>query len=136
MEIVDLISYYIYEDTKDPMSSMSHSSLGMKYGGSVSKEIEVEVIKLDDLLEKLGIKSVDLVCVDVEGWELEVLGGLNLDKYKPKVVVLENYRRLPDYSQYMSGKNYTHNTSADFNEIYVRSDDAIRENDSTEPVEE
>ena len=34
-------------------------------------------------------KIIDFLSIDVEGHELEVLKGLNFEKYKPKVIVVE-----------------------------------------------
>ena len=34
-----------------------------------------------------------MLAADVEGWELEVLGGLDVARYRPKVMILENYLR-------------------------------------------
>ena len=38
---------------------------------------------------KFRNKEIDFLSVDVEGVELEVLQGLNLDIYKPKIIVVE-----------------------------------------------
>jgi FkbM family methyltransferase len=111
--------FYIFADKED---SMSHSSLGMRYGAGKESlvEIDVEVITLDSLMQKLNINSIDLACIDVEGWEIEVLDGFDLDKYKPHVILLENYTSNPDYGKYMTSKNYTFHTRLYHNEIYVR----------------
>jgi hypothetical protein len=45
--------------------------------------------------------------VDVEGWELEVLDGLDLEKYRPRVMVIENLFRDRKYRAYMRAKGYT-----------------------------
>jgi len=37
---------------------------------------DVKQIKLDDFLEKKGITKIDFIKIDVEGYELEVLEGL------------------------------------------------------------
>ena len=34
-------------------------------------------------------KEIDFLSIDVEGYEIEVLQGLDFNKYKPKLVVLE-----------------------------------------------
>ena len=71
-------------------------------------------------MQKLNIDSIDLACIDVEGWEIEVLDGFDLDKYKPHVIVLENYTSNPEYGKYMTSRNYTFHTRLYHNEIYVR----------------
>ncbi len=81
---------------------------------------KVNVRKLDTILESLGVEHVDLVAVDVEGWELAVMRGFNTKKYKPKVVVLENYLHKNEYVQYMSGLGYVLSTRIEYNYIFKR----------------
>ena len=57
---------------------------------------------LDDVLKENGIRSVDLIKVDVEGAELEVLKGLNntLKKQNPKLIIevlKRDKRKIADY---------------------------------------
>ena len=33
--------------------------------------------------------KIDFLCIDVEGHELDVIKGLNLNKYRPSVIVVE-----------------------------------------------
>ena len=64
----------------------------------------------------------DLVTVDVEGWELSVMRGLSMDRYKPKVVILENVFDDAAYRTFMAERGYWISGRVDFNEIYVRGD--------------
>ena len=41
------------------------------------------------MLEKNNVKIIDYLNIDVEGHELDVLEGFNIEKYKPKVVSIE-----------------------------------------------
>jgi FkbM family methyltransferase len=50
----------------------------------------VNVASLNDILEKHGkSRTIDFIKVDVEGWELQVLRGLNLRRYRPTIFVVE-----------------------------------------------
>ena len=40
-------------------------------------------------MDKIPITNIDLLSIDVEGFELKVLQGLNLEKYNPNIIVLE-----------------------------------------------
>ena len=51
------------------------------------KEYEVDVTTLENII---CFNTFDLLLVDVEGAEMEVLQGINLNKYKPSYVMLEN----------------------------------------------
>jgi FkbM family methyltransferase len=50
---------------------------------------EIEVISLDDFVEKTSIKTVDLIKIDVEGFELNVLKGAqhSLRRFRPTLFV-------------------------------------------------
>ncbi len=49
--------------------------------------ITVEVRRLDTILAEHvpDLQHLDVVSVDVEGWELEVLDGLSFDRFRPTV---------------------------------------------------
>jgi len=43
--------------------------------------IKVAVDKLENILTELNINHIDFISIDTEGTEIDVLLGLNLDKY-------------------------------------------------------
>ena len=102
---------------------LGFSSLGVRYNGSdgqARQEITVDTIRLDTLLEKLNIDKIDFLSIDVEGWEIEVLKGFSIEKYQPKVVVLENYILTELYVGYMLAKGYKLHHKIDYNYIFIR----------------
>ncbi len=52
-------------------------------------EISVPVRTLTSILDECNIQEIDLLSLDVEGYELNVLKGLNFNKYKPKYMLIE-----------------------------------------------
>lgn len=54
-------------------------------------DIRVAAITLDAILESCGVKEIDVLSIDVEGHEKQVLEGFTLERYKPKVLCIENY---------------------------------------------
>lgn len=52
-------------------------------------EVEVEARTLTDLLDECSFRHVDFLSLDVEGYEIEVLRGLDLHKYKPAFLLIE-----------------------------------------------
>lgn len=52
---------------------------------------KIEVKTLEDVLDKHvdREKELDLLCIDTEGYDLNVLKGINLKKYKPKFICVE-----------------------------------------------
>jgi FkbM family methyltransferase len=49
----------------------------------------IQAYTLNTILEKHNVSKVDLLSIDVEGFEINVLRGLNFDKYKPQIVISE-----------------------------------------------
>ena len=58
--------------------------------------ISVNSITLTSILDELKIDKIDLFSLDVEGYELEVLKGLDFSKYSPNYIIIEIYS--DDYS--------------------------------------
>jgi FkbM family methyltransferase len=90
------------------------------YPKMVIENIKVDVKRLDTLLEELNINHIDFLSVDTEGWELEVMRGFNIQKYNPKVVVLENIEHLDEYNDYMKTFEYYLDNVIEYNYIYIK----------------
>jgi FkbM family methyltransferase len=113
-----------------PMGSFTYESFSslrvkpeynQKYGVvCIEDVIQVQCKPLDLILQEAGVDSIDLLSIDTEGWELEVMRGFSVDKYKPKVVLLENYFHDPDYTAHMKGIGYILDKVVEYNYIYVR----------------
>ena len=54
-----------------------------------TEEFTISTATLDDVLESLDVTNVDFFSLDVEGYEVQVLKGLTLEKYLPKVMLIE-----------------------------------------------
>lgn len=56
-----------------------------------SRPNKVKALTLDTILKNNHpeLKNIDALLIDVEGWELDVLKGFNIEQYMPKVMVLE-----------------------------------------------
>lgn len=71
--------------------------------------IEVPAITLNKLLENHNIKNIDFFSLDVEGYEISVLNGFNIEKYLPTYVLIETTtfeNRIKTILEYMENKNY------------------------------
>lgn len=86
--------------------------------------IKVRLRRLDTILADHApfVDAIDILCVDVEGWELEVLSGLNFQRYRPKVMIIENMFFEASYNVFMKERGYTLWRTILFNEVYVRRD--------------
>lgn len=49
----------------------------------------VMVMPLDSILMDQKIENIDLLVIDVEGSEIEVLQGFSIDRYSPKMIIIE-----------------------------------------------
>lgn len=115
---------------KGNVSFESFSSLGIKesYANLTDdldvKKIKVNLRKLDTLLKTYApnIASIDILSIDVEGWELEVIDGLDVEKYQPRVMIVENLFNERKYSKYMKDINYVLWKRIYPNDVYVRND--------------
>jgi FkbM family methyltransferase len=73
-------------------------------------ELKTEINGLVDSVELLNkINNIDLFSLDVEGYELEVLKGLDFSKYSPKYLLIEIYSK--DYDEIF---NYLQNNKYEF----------------------
>jgi FkbM family methyltransferase len=54
------------------------------------EKIKVQTTTLSDILANENVDYFDFLSIDVEGAELEVLLGLDLKKYRPKLILLED----------------------------------------------
>ncbi|MBS1682687.1 MAG: FkbM family methyltransferase [Bacteroidetes bacterium] len=95
----------------------AHEGLATFYLGDrkVKNSFEVQLKKLDDEIESLGIKKIDFIKIDVEGSELPALKGSlqSINKWKPIILVEVNeptYRAagysLDELQRFFSEINY------------------------------
>jgi FkbM family methyltransferase len=68
-----------------------YSSLLPVREGSVEREIQVRIRTLDSILAESGIEGLDFLSIDVEGFEVEVLRGLSLERRRPKLILIEDH---------------------------------------------
>tara|TARA_R110002096_G_scaffold11890_3_gene43350 strand:- start:286 stop:933 length:648 start_codon:yes stop_codon:yes gene_type:complete len=73
-----------------------------------SNIVEVPCITVQELVDKHKIKEVDLFSLDVEGYELDVLNGIDFSLFRPKYYLIEmNYpKRKEAMLKYMEAKKY------------------------------
>lgn len=110
------------------ISYESFSSLGVRdeyralNPSIVTQAIRVDLRRLDTVLAAHApdVRRIDVLSVDVEGWELEVLAGFSLRVYEPTVVILENLVGNERYPEYMREHGYRLHEAIYPNEIYVR----------------
>ena len=84
-------------DDVDLMTSMAESSGDREeflsraelVQGISRKSTEVQCRTLSEILDEIGSPKIDLFSLDVEGFELQVLAGLDLSRHCPKILLIE-----------------------------------------------
>lgn len=89
-----------------------------------TRSVSVKVRRLDTILalHEPDIDHVDILAVDVEGWELNVMRGFSVAKYNPRVIVLENLFKKDEYMAYMQSVGYALWRHLEPNDVYVAVD--------------
>lgn len=68
---------------------VERTAAGVAQGWRDAYEAAVPARTLTSLLDEIGAPEVDLLSLDVEGFEPQVLAGLNLEKYPPRWILVE-----------------------------------------------
>jgi len=133
----DDVDFLVVEASDDyspgVLSAHSYSALGLKESfqnhlnlakaSFQQRHIKVSVRRLSRILAEHcpEIAQIDLLSVDVEGYELEVMRGLDLQQIPVRVIVLENLFDDPAYTDYMQSQGYRLHSRVHYNYIYVKS---------------
>ena len=85
ISIKDLYFYH----KKSPINTLDKKT-SERQTTSVKNIKKVQTTTLNSVLESANInKKIDVLCIDVEGHELEIIKGLDFKKYTPKIIVVE-----------------------------------------------
>lgn len=109
------------------VSYESLSSLAIKenYARTVAqmdvRKIKVKLRRLDSILQTHApqVAAIDILSVDVEGWELEVLAGLDFAKYRPRVLIIENLFNDPAYRTQINTYGYLLWRTVPPNDVFI-----------------
>lgn len=76
---------------KNPVMDYNHAKLGLEKQKDVEKvyEISVPARTLKSILEEVRVDEIDFLSLDVEGYELNVLKGMDLAIFRPKFILVE-----------------------------------------------
>jgi len=67
----------------------SHPARGLITAGRETYEVEVPARTLDDVLDAAGVHDLDLMVLDLEGYELAALEGIDFDRHRVGHLVIE-----------------------------------------------
>jgi FkbM family methyltransferase len=83
-----------------------HIAQGCEVQKIESYEVKVAAVTLNSILEKHKVKRIDLLSLDVEGFELQVLRGLNFNQFRPHFMLIEvrNRQKIDSFCRTVSYK--------------------------------
>jgi FkbM family methyltransferase len=123
-------SVFFVAEKVEQMSTLTltkkHHDWILEVGGTV-REINVQKKTLDHILIESGFQEVQFVVIDVEGYEMEVLKGFTIEKFKPRIVIIEDNSNQEDSSvpQYMEKRGYVNFKRTGVNDWYARENDSV-----------
>ena len=93
--------------------------------GVTLERIEVPQLTLDHILTECGVQRLDFATIDVEGFESSVLLGFDLERWHPRVVILEDNSRGLDRAVpvLMARRGYRRFRTTGVNDWYARASD-------------
>jgi FkbM family methyltransferase len=74
---------------KSTEADLEHVRKGREVQGVQSYEVKVPARTLTSILEQHGIGKIDFLSLDVEGYELNALKGLDFGRYRPRFMLIE-----------------------------------------------
>ncbi len=100
---------------------MSGITERVHYDGEVSGNYQVLCRRLADILEEYQVSEVDFMSLDVEGYELEALQGIDFERVLIRCIVLENVGKTQDVIRdYMLKQGYSLFARLWFDDIWVK----------------
>lgn len=90
IKIIDLdLMTLVADQSAGLIDTNSHVQLAEEVQGITAAEIVVRGVTLSELLEEQGNPQVTLFSLDVEGFEVDVLKGLDLSRHRPDFILVE-----------------------------------------------
>jgi FkbM family methyltransferase len=111
-------TFYIFGE--HPYASNSGIELRYAWDAGKREQPTVKVRTLDRLLEESGFPRLDLLTIDVEGYEGEVLSGFTVEFWKPKFIVVEDCDGSMLTHKYWPPDGYSEVAIKQFDRIWQR----------------
>lgn len=97
------------------------------YGNQkIEKILKIPLENINDIISKYLGDQVDILSLDTEGFDLQILKSLNIDKYRPKIICAETSKYVnneieknEDIISYVTSKNYKIFADTFINTIFI-----------------
>lgn len=73
---------------------------------SLKTKYSVPMTTLNQILQGSGFPRLDFLTVDVEGNELEVMQGIDLERWRPAWICSESWNQTPPDAEYLKTRGY------------------------------
>jgi FkbM family methyltransferase len=117
------LKYYYFDDSalNGILSSSKVNSL-KDVGYKVINEEFINTQRLDDILVscKVTNKTIDLLDIDVEGYDFQVLKSIDLNLFNVKVILIETGENENSIIKYLSSFNYNIYKKIDRNIFFIK----------------
>jgi FkbM family methyltransferase len=115
--------YHLHNGNEEAVSSLNADKRLIDDHASMIKntiEISVNVRTLDSIIEETSLfKTIDFVSIDTEGTELDVLKGFDINKWKPRLFVIENNYNNSEIEEYLTAFSYKKDKRNAVNDFYL-----------------
>lgn len=93
--------------------------------GYETKPITISTRRLDDILEEAALDRIDFISIDVEGHELALLDGFSPDRWRPRILIVEDNSTIWDgrVSAALRKKGYVRFLRTGVNDWYAHNAD-------------
>ena len=118
---------YTFQDrclnTLDPAVAKDYAAKG----NAADHVIRVPVDRLASILRKVRPPKIDLMNVDVEGFDLQVLRSNSWNEFRPEVLAIEDHELLLDdvprssTYQYLKSLGYALHSKVNYTSVYISS---------------
>jgi FkbM family methyltransferase len=123
-EDLEEIDFYVYELVNNNLEAISSYRpdprlLELHRDNIVQeKKIKTKLRKLDTILKWINIDHIDFISIDTGGNEIDVLKGFDLDKWKVKLIVIQNNFSDPEIKNLLELHGYVFRERHGVNDFY------------------
>lgn len=114
------VSFHVNKEQPDAYSSLRPSHPDHPVTREGWNTIEVQTKTLEQCLAHAEFPKLDALCIDTEGTELAVLKSFDIEKWKPKVLVVECWDAKAPVDTYVREHGYEFDYRDVDNNMYVR----------------
>ena len=117
------LDYYYFDDSAlNGCLSKSRLDHLLSENYKIIKAEKISTKKLDDIIteSKAKFNRIDLLDIDVEGYDFQVLQSINLDLYDVRVILIETGDQENNIIEYLLKFNYHLYTRVDRNCIFLK----------------